>query len=845
VTGAGAMPAVLNGREGGGRMAAAMSRWILLLALLAPLPVGAAHARFGRIDVYSAKGDFNCRDIRVSAGAQFLDVGWRGKGKARTGGTAQARVRERWREVWIEVTPEADGKLQINFQGEYYRKQAPDDVRLVWVDDVRVTGATLVNGDLEELDGAGMPRGWFFGGRLPEGAISRDGRVAESGKVCVAVWYGAQLRQLLDAKAGRPVRVTARFRALGPEVEPRDVAEHKAQFASMLETRRQTVTVRLASAEAAKRARIRPLPLYGGAQWAITSRWDDNNSAHVKMRETLLAHGHRGTFFLNDPATSDVGRRLVGDGITLGGHSLTHPMLTYQNRNRIFEEALGVRVALEAAFDRPVNAYAFSFCNYRSAVEGLAVQRDIAVALGRAGYLQVANHRFAAEGCWPLGVASLLPPDGRPIDNAFAGFLADEDMATENPAITFSMHTWYRTPAAWAKFAGELDRYGPRPAWWHCSHNAYGAYRAQVVRAARGRLTRDGDRVSFTFERPMLIDLNDPVPLTFEIAGVRPAEVKAIEAAGASVQRVDGKSGPLRFHLGHPPGSRLPARIDRVRTDDGKLATSAEFPGVEASLSFEGDGLRLRLRNGGPDPLERVRVAYRLPVVARQGVVRRPRFGLAAGQTRSDARVFGEVRADPRYRAGVAYAVAQIDFARSGVVGRLYVETHARAVPAATSYPRDGFVVLGPIPRDGFGAGKVDAASVRETGWPLGGGRKLAFAAIAPQVAQPLNAEVIAVRGQWSNRGLKPCVYLLASTIVSPKARSVRFLHSSSTVRAVWLNARRAEGVGDLRSGENTLLLVYEPPVTQRFSPEHAGPMFRIVDARTRERLTDVVYQPR
>ena len=715
----------------------------------------------------------------------------------------------------------------------------------MWADDVRVTGATLVNGDLEELDGEGVPRGWLFGGRPPEGAISRDGSVAASGKVCVAVWYGAQLRQWLDVKAGRPVRVTARFRALGPEVEPRDVAAHKAQFASMLETRRQTVTVRLASAEAATRAALRPLPLYGGAQWAVTSRWDDNNSAHLKMRETLLAHGHRGTFFLNDPGRGDLGRRLVGDGITLGGHSLTHPMLTYQNRNRIFEEALGVRVALEAAFDTLVNAYAFSFCNYQSAVEGLAVQRDIAVALGRAGYLQVANHRFAGDGCWPLGVAGLLPADGRPIDNAFAGFLADEDMATGNPAITFSMHTWYRTPATWAKFAGELDRYGPRPAWWHCSHNAYGAYRAQAVRAARGRLTRDGDRVSFAFERPALMDLNDSVPLTFEVAGVRPVEVKAIEAAGASVQRVDGDGGPVRFHLGHPPGSHLPTRIDRVRTDGGKLATSAEFAGVEASLSFEGDGLRLRLSNTGPDPLEGVRVAYRLPLVARQGVVRRPRFGLAAGQTRSDALVFGDVRADPRYRAGVPYAVAQIDFARSGVAGRLYVEAHGRAVPTATSYPRDGFVVLGPIPRDGFDAGKVDAASVRETGWPLSDGRKLAFARVEHRIAQPLNAEVIPVRGRWSNRGLKPCVYLLASTVASPKARSVRFLRSPSTVRAVWLNARRAQGVGELRSGDNALLLAYEPPATQRFSPEHAGPMFRIVDARTRERLADVVYQPR
>ena len=108
-------------------------------------------ARYGRIDVYSADGAFDVRDVSASTGAQILDVGWRGEGMADTGATAQARARETWREVWIEVVPERDGKLQINFQGEYYRKQSAEDVRLVWVDQVQVSGAEIVNGDLEEL----------------------------------------------------------------------------------------------------------------------------------------------------------------------------------------------------------------------------------------------------------------------------------------------------------------------------------------------------------------------------------------------------------------------------------------------------------------------------------------------------------------------------------------------------------------------------------------------------------------------------------------------------------------------------------------------------------------------
>jgi len=176
----------------------------------------AQHARFGRIDAYSQKGVFDCRDVQVSPGAQVMDVGWRGKDMARTGATAQARVRHAWREIWIEVTPEADGKLQINFQGEYYRKRSADDIRLVWVDDVQVTGAQLINGDLETSEATGMPQGWFFGGTPSAEVTSQDGRIAVSGKKCIAVWYGCQLRQLLDVHAGQPVRVTAHFRAFAP-----------------------------------------------------------------------------------------------------------------------------------------------------------------------------------------------------------------------------------------------------------------------------------------------------------------------------------------------------------------------------------------------------------------------------------------------------------------------------------------------------------------------------------------------------------------------------------------------------------------------------------------------------
>ena len=81
-----------------------MLRHLTILLVVVSGVSAAPPARFGRIDV---------RDVRVSPGAQFLDVHWRGEGMAETEATAQARVREAWREVWIKVVPERDVQLKF------------------------------------------------------------------------------------------------------------------------------------------------------------------------------------------------------------------------------------------------------------------------------------------------------------------------------------------------------------------------------------------------------------------------------------------------------------------------------------------------------------------------------------------------------------------------------------------------------------------------------------------------------------------------------------------------------------------------------------------------------------
>ena len=72
-----------------------------------------------------------------------------------------------------------------------------------------------------------------------------------------------------------------------------------AQDPPYTELTEQKIRVRLRDEAAAASASIAILPLYGGADWAISSRWDDNIYTDLKMRDVLEKHGYRGTFYLN------------------------------------------------------------------------------------------------------------------------------------------------------------------------------------------------------------------------------------------------------------------------------------------------------------------------------------------------------------------------------------------------------------------------------------------------------------------------------------------------------------------------------------------------------------------
>ncbi len=502
-----------------------------------------------RVDFASVDHAFDLAVTGYSRDTVAWAAGYLGE-KANTGLEVHRKLDKNWDEMWVELVAKGDGFVQMNLQGEWYSAERPDDIRYVWVDDVSVEGSSIVNGGFEDAGPDGKPAGWSCGNATGK-YYSRDGSIAHGGKCCVAISIAHNvLSQKFAVKKGGTYRVHAFFRVADPARMPERIAvnEYNVQFYS------QQVKVTFTSEQAAKKASLRIAPLFEGCLWSMGSRWDDNNGGDLLMRDCLARHGHHGTYYLNGlyrdwpDATPTCNSAFVKDllrtGDSIGAHSLTHPFLSYCNRNRIFEEVLGDRILLEAAGDRPVSSYVFSFCNFINAQDGLAVQADIHRVLERAGFINCANEADFDNVKSDITLSPILPGDGADIDAAVESALGNPDYQAAHPSMTYSMHMYYNTPAKWAKFEGQLEKYGRRPDWWYCNQNQYGAYRLQFAMTRLHEPKVEGKTLTLTINRPVLIDLNDEQPLTLEVMGVNRDEVAGVACPTADFRAVGRRRRP-------------------------------------------------------------------------------------------------------------------------------------------------------------------------------------------------------------------------------------------------------------------------------------------------------------
>ena len=120
-------------------------------------------------------------------------------------------ARDQWKEYSFTFTPEATGSLWFALSGPNSPKDDESVIFKVDYDKISATGATLLNGDFEEIGQDERAQSWLF----PENwkSIHAGGDAALSGKNYVTATVKINIGAGLQVTAGQPVTITFSARA--------------------------------------------------------------------------------------------------------------------------------------------------------------------------------------------------------------------------------------------------------------------------------------------------------------------------------------------------------------------------------------------------------------------------------------------------------------------------------------------------------------------------------------------------------------------------------------------------------------------------------------------------------
>jgi len=127
----------------------------------------------------------------------------------------------------------------------------------------------------------------------------------------------------------------------------------------------------------------------------------------------------------------------------------------------------------------------------------------------------------------------------------------------------------------------------------------------------------------FTIYRPELVELNDSIPLTFEISGVPRDTVNNTMVDNGScleVKSIPAATNPKSYivDLHHSQEQFLPEKIgillnNEGRTSSAEIKEDPDFPGIQALLLRSDDRLKFTLDNNSGKNISKMVLTYRLP----------------------------------------------------------------------------------------------------------------------------------------------------------------------------------------------------------------------------------------
>ncbi len=179
-----------------------------LLAAIALSVAGFAMAQdmqpTGRLDI-----DGTAEGVAVTAGeiigsGDVTNASWMDDAKNRQFLVGSFGASSEWTQGGYVFTPDKDGRVTICLRSTW-----TDDKPPVWsfIDDVKVEGAQIVNGDFEK--GA---EGWDLQ-QKDDSAKSEIVSKGRNGSKAVKVAHDASAYQSIEVKGGKPVKITFWFKA--------------------------------------------------------------------------------------------------------------------------------------------------------------------------------------------------------------------------------------------------------------------------------------------------------------------------------------------------------------------------------------------------------------------------------------------------------------------------------------------------------------------------------------------------------------------------------------------------------------------------------------------------------
>ncbi|NQT11814.1 MAG: hypothetical protein HQ582_03640, partial [Planctomycetes bacterium] len=135
----------------------------------------------------------------------------------RLSANARGLPTDSWQELSFSFVSTVDGEVSFILLGDAYTDPFTQTQLPVWVyiDDLRVEGAELVNGDFEEREANGEATAWRR--HVKSGISIRDPVLAASGAWLVKVAHDRRFAQTLRLTAGQTVTVRAKTRGLPVE----------------------------------------------------------------------------------------------------------------------------------------------------------------------------------------------------------------------------------------------------------------------------------------------------------------------------------------------------------------------------------------------------------------------------------------------------------------------------------------------------------------------------------------------------------------------------------------------------------------------------------------------------